>query len=590
MPSQGVAKWNGIEIQVSARMSRTPGVVPDQGQIAFRQGAAELPTAEDINGDLEFFYGGAKIDEFKDARITKVIDARGRNLDWQYNVKDRRWRWQYPVIWGRYNVRDDDNKLEAGTEKTPRELATLLLQALGETGFNVEDLPDDAELSPAVDWDFTPVARQLQELVAMYGCDVHLLPNNTVKIIREGTGSLPPEEDLERTPVSGLTILDAPDEVAAFAGDTVFESWLELEPIMYEYPDGKTVPLEDSELKPAAGWNSVDLDECLAIAESEADPVVQQRKRQQVKDHLYRTWRPKKFAGEATKPPGYTVEIVDGEEVPYPDVEDMRLILPLMPTRLLPGENSEAGEKKMSPAELGGFFWDTELSRNIEHANFRLIENKNFQIDTERGHIRLSRPAYRYAIFEESIGGEHMPARLWLRCGYHLRQTLYGPKFTHKFQKPTGYENDTQPEWINRSDIYRTVIATYPADYTEPFTPGSPVDNVADIEEILENACDQRILQYAVQQDPTVYPYNKLKQVSTSGRTKQVTHECGHGKLAKTTASVNYEHDRQQPLAYQKQQIQRDRDQAAKAAQKFQISVKMAKTALAFGTNGMFGQ
>jgi hypothetical protein len=461
-----------------------------------------------------------------------------------------------------------------------------LLTALGEAGFSVADLPTDYDLPPSVDWDYTPSAKQLQDLVAMYGCDVHLLPNNTVSIIREGTGDPPPSSDLKRTPTAGLSFLDAPDSVAAFAGDTVFESWLELEPIMYEYPDGETVLLDDSDLMPVDGWHTVDLEEFAQVAADETDPVLRQRKRQAAKDGVYRLWRVKKFAGSATKPPGY---VNDPEGSPYPDVTDMRLILPLVASRLLPGDDT-SGEKKFAPAELGGYFWkEGDLAGNTNHVKFRKLDSESFQIDAVRGHIRLNAAAYRFTTGSDAVGGRTEPAKLWLRCGYHLRQSLYGPRFTHKFEKSTGLSNGTDPEWINRSDVNRTVIATYAADYTEPFTPAASVDNESDIEQILEDACDQRILQYAVMQDPKQYPYSILKNIATSGVCRQVTHECGQGKLGETTASVNFEHDRQQPLAYQKQQQQRDRDLAAREGQNFQLAVKMSQTALAFNTNGAFG-
>ncbi len=568
---QGVAKWNGVDIQVSARMSRSPGVVPDQGLIVFRQGAAVLPS--NVNGTLAFYYGGSLVTEWTDARISKVIDVRGKVFDWQYNVRDRRWKWQYPVIWGRYNVRDDDNKLVEETKKNPRELVSLLLDALGETGYTVNDIPTADDLAPSVDWDFAPVARQLQEMVAMFGCDVHLLPNNKVAILREGTGDLPPSVDLKRTPATGLAIMDAPDEVAAFAGDTIFDSWLELEPIMYEYPDGETVLLEDSDLKPASGWNTVDLDEFLQVATDEADETIKQRKRQAAKDGLYRLYRVKKFAGAATKPPGYDL---DPEGSPYPDVTDMRQILPLIPTRLLPGDDT-TGEKKMAPAELGGFFWkEGDLAGNTNFEKFRKIDPQAFQIDVTRGHVRLSQATYKFTTGSDAAGGRTEPAKLWLRCGYHLRESLYGSRFTHVYRKPTGLANNTEAEWINRSDVQRVVIATYTNDYKEPFTPGTPVDNKTDIETILESSCDQRLLQYAVTQDPTVYSYNKLKDVATSGRCRQVTHECGQGKLAETTASVNFEHDRSQPEAIQKRQVARDKDLAAKQAYDFSVRLKVA--------------
>ena len=557
MPDQGIAKWNGLDVQEYAKMSRSRGVQPDTGEIVFARGAT-LPS--DANGTLAFFYGGVLVDEFVDCRISLVEDARATWKQWRYTVRDRRWKWRFPRIDGRYNVRDDDNSIVSGTAKNARELATLLLQALGETGFDVSALPTDPQLAPTVDWDFTPAAQQLQDLVAMFGCDVHLLPNNTVTILREGTGSVPTSAGLQSDAAIGLAITDAPDKVGAYAGNTQFESWLELEPIMYEYPDGATVLLDSSALRPAAGWGVVDLDACLAVAASEADSKLQQRKRQQAKDYLYRLWRPKKFAGTATKPPGYIGAVVT----------DMRLILPLIPNRLIPGENTPAGEKVMAPAELIGEFFDNTYQRNRNAVNLRKLEPNEFAIDVNRGHIRTSAPMYRI-----QNGGSHLPARLWLRCGYHLRESLYGAHWTSYWEQSTGFTSGTKTEWMNRSDVCRKIVAVYPTDYAEPFTPGTPIDNQTAINTILQNATTERIYQYANALTPTVYRYGTLISISTNGKTNQVTHECGRGRIAQTTASVGFEHDRSQPLAWQKKQLQADQNAAAITAGNFQQVVKL---------------
>ncbi len=557
MPDQGVATWNGLVVQEYAKMTRSKGVQPDTGEIVFARGTTQ---PSDANGTLAFFYGGVKIDEFKNCRISLVEDATGTWKQWRYTVRDRRWKWKFPRIDGRYNVRDDDNAVVPGTAKNARELATLLLQKLGETTFKVSALPTDAQLAPAIDWDFTPAAKQLQDLVAMFGCDVHLLPDDTIAILREGTGSLPSSTGLTTTPEVGLSITDAPDKAGVYAASTQFESWLELEPIMYEYPDGKVVLLDDSTLKPAAGWGVCDLDACLAVATAEADNKLKQRKRQQAKDYLYRLWRPKKFAGSATKPPVYGGAAVT----------DMRLILPLIPTRLIPGENTPSGEKVMAPAELIGEFFDDTYQRNRNASNLRKLEPNEFGIDANRGHIRTSKPMYRI-----QNGSSHLPARLWLRCGYHLRENLYGAQWTQFWEQATGAANGTATEWLNRSDVARKIIAVYPTDYAEPFTPGTPIDNVTAINTILQNAATERIYQYSNALTPTVYRYGSIVQIATNGKVSQVTHECGRGRRAQTIASVGFEHDRSQPMAWQKKQLQADQNQAAITAGNFNQVLKL---------------
>lgn len=58
-----------------------------------------------------------------------------------------------------------------------------------------------------------------------------------------------------------------------------------------------------------------------------------------------------------------------------------------------------------------------------------------------------------------------------------------------------------------------------------------------------------------------------------------MSHECGQGKLAKTTASVGVDHDAGQPQAYQKRQMQRDQDAASRVAQNFVDQIKLKKNA-----------
>ncbi len=215
-------------------------------------------------------------------------------------------------------------------------------------------------------------------------------------------------------------------------------------------------------------------------------------------------------------------------------VTDMRLILPLIPTRLIPGENTPSGEKVMAPAELIGEFFDDTYQRNRNAVNLRKLEPNEFSIDPNRGHIRTSIPLYRI-----QNGSSHLPARLWLRCGYHLRENLYGAHWTNYYEQNTGASNGTATEWINRSDISRKIIAVYPTDYAEPFTPGTPIDNNSAVQTILQNATTERIYQYSNALTPTVYRYTTIVSVPTNGRTSQVTHECAAaGRLRQLRVSA----------------------------------------------------
>src|SRR4029078_12160892 len=58
------------------------------------------------------------------------------------SLLDRRWKWKYGTISGRFNLRSRAGVLDPETERTPQELATLLLRAMGEPGFSVADMPN----------------------------------------------------------------------------------------------------------------------------------------------------------------------------------------------------------------------------------------------------------------------------------------------------------------------------------------------------------------------------------------------------------------------------------------------------------------
>ena len=157
-------------------------------------------------------------------------------------------------MFGNWNVRDDKDELVAGFSKTPRELAELLLIALGETGYDVSALPTDIELAPAVNWHYTPAAVELDKLCAFFGCSVTLQNDNTVKIVTDNTGTEPDNTGLMLPVESGLIINLAPDYVTAFAGDTLFDGWLTTEALGVEL-NGTRRPIDLLTYRPPEGWN-----------------------------------------------------------------------------------------------------------------------------------------------------------------------------------------------------------------------------------------------------------------------------------------------------------------------------------------------
>jgi hypothetical protein len=257
MATRCKAFFGGLEVQVSFSMTRSPGVSPDIGQLVFRQGTT-LPGG--FIGDLVLTNDSTPIVTFFGCMLIAPKEQFERNRDIVYRVVDRRWRWKTPTLLGEYNVRDDANLIIAGTEKNPRELALLALQALHyPTGgsFNVDALPTDVELAPHVVWKYESAAAVLDRLCALFGCSVHLMNDNSVRILQDNVGTEPDDTGLMFPVETGLIVNQAPDYVSAYAGDTWFDGWLLTEDIGLEL-GGAVKPIDMLSYKPNGGWKSGD--------------------------------------------------------------------------------------------------------------------------------------------------------------------------------------------------------------------------------------------------------------------------------------------------------------------------------------------
>ena len=145
------------------------GIAPGVGSIT------AVPFAGFANtvGDLVLTYDSTTI-RFRDCSIVNPSLKGGANSPrmWSLSVLDRRWKWKFGEVSGRYNSLRPDNDLDERTEKTPRELATLLLDAMGEENYDISALPDTAR--PHVNWYFANPALELQNLCDSLGCRVIL--------------------------------------------------------------------------------------------------------------------------------------------------------------------------------------------------------------------------------------------------------------------------------------------------------------------------------------------------------------------------------------------------------------------------------
>ena len=157
--------------------TRTLGIQPDVNTVPITWTESSIPTTP---GNLVLSDG------IQNVKIDSHTDRRGKGGKYiDCVVRDRRWAWSYGHITGEYNRPDAEGK--PAQDKTVRQLAALCLDAMGETGYDVSALSNT--LYPHVAWDWSKPAEELQKLCEEDGTAVALLLDNTVKVVRLGTGA-----------------------------------------------------------------------------------------------------------------------------------------------------------------------------------------------------------------------------------------------------------------------------------------------------------------------------------------------------------------------------------------------------------------
>lgn len=196
---------------------------------------------------------------------------------------DRRWMWQFGSIDGRYNVTaprvydvpainasgtqtgnptspddaDTAPSIQEDTKKSARELATLLFEAMGETGYDVGALPHDD--FPAKEWDATNPARELESLANQYGCVVCYSPfTDKAGIVKDGVGAELPQPGVSDLQSDALSIdpPEGPRAIVVYGAPVEHQVRFQLEAVGLDF-DGRVKLLDDLSYKPSGGWGSM---------------------------------------------------------------------------------------------------------------------------------------------------------------------------------------------------------------------------------------------------------------------------------------------------------------------------------------------
>ena len=223
-----------------------------------------------------------------------LVDHGPSGIEIIADYSDRRWRWRdFGVLNGCYNQLDPHGKLIWWTVRSPLELAILCLDAMGETGYEIDmppglsskaarilltpprvkgrgrpkvgevvrppedflapgtNLPPTGT-NPPINWEGEVPAQALQRLCDIFGRRVvYDLAGDRVLIARIGVGSpLPPGSIASESP--SLQIPAKPDGVAVRGSPTRYQVRLPLEAVGEEW-DGSYRPINELSYAPIVG-------------------------------------------------------------------------------------------------------------------------------------------------------------------------------------------------------------------------------------------------------------------------------------------------------------------------------------------------
>lgn len=376
-------------------------------------------------------------------------------------IFDRRWRWHKKgEISGTYNVRNMDNTVVDGTNKSPQQMAVMAFQALREPNFTVSLLPNEADDRPFVAWECESPQDILDWLCERSGCDV--APNwhtNDMVIWPLGAGSGLPTGG-EQTVSVGFNRGVVADAIKFCCGYTLHQNKFELEAVAkdtdgswkthdeVEYSDSLTGLGYAARYDPAADQD---------------DPV------RELARSAFKTYRVKNFADGTWTLPA-TGETLESRE----DVLPFR-------TTLLQGTHAPDGTKVEDAPFIEGVFMvgideDPDSMTNTEEGE--RLDDVRFRIDRENGLVHFNEPIVKL-ISDSNDGIE--PAELDITLAHRVRDRDYGHAYQRYIvQQSTGLGAGTPALVIRRDDLRLTFIGKYEPGEDSPNEVEDNTDSVND--------------------------------------------------------------------------------------------------------------
>lgn len=488
-----ILTFTGVDHPIKLYGQNTLGTTPDVYALQFTPQVAAIPNAG--TSTLVFGNQGVTI-TLTNCYIDSVQYARsGRGFICTAYIWDRRWRWQNRVISGRYNARNPDGTIIAATEKTPRELATLLLTAIGETA--AVTMLENGD-RPEINWDNANAADELYDLLRSRGCAIGI-PNNTTTIYELGGGTGAPNNTDVISVQQNVDPPELPETLRLICNDTVFQSKLHLIPVGID-TDGTIVHIDDLSYKPAGGWGVVS--NWLEFPE-----ITDEDSRQLAIQSVGKLY---KIDSQAD---GY--QSIDGTDITTNDASEL---LPLS-TKLLSVYTDLNGKQRAERAYLEGTYAvesapANELANTPDFTHYQ----GSWKLYGDTGLVELTQPA----IYLDD-NDQWTAADLYLVCSYSILDPSTGQYYREQFDRSLGGFGTVA---VRTEDLFRTIRQEY--DYADPSVVMTTHDNLSTLTTAAESVLDALEARY-VQQTGYVVLYRNVQSVFSNGIIFQVAYRAGTG-------------------------------------------------------------
>ena len=540
------ATYPGVINVLKASYTLSPGITPSVVTMdIIPQNATIQPV-----GDVVFVHGNTTL-TIPGCRADQASMVRGTDGTLvSFSLMDRRWRWKFGEIYGSYNQRDADGLIITATEKTPQQLATLCLQAMGETATGVDAIPTAAR--PEVDWVAANPAESLADLLESFGLIIVLQIDGTVAIRQQGVGAaLPENANLLEQQVSSNPP-EIPATIRVLGGANRYQARLKLEAVAYD-TDGRIKPIDQLSYKPGGGWNKQTMF-FSSIPEGEARALA-------LRD-VYKLYR---IADMDSPTPAPIVTLPDGVASIQPPfipvgpiqgggagpaqapqqpggvgytVQRLREILPLEKGLVQTGPDANGIRRRKPEAVYGEYYVGNVGLENPRNAQKNAMFWNNWQyrqrftVEHDLGLVRFDEQVTRW----DNAAKEFRAAELYLECSFSVRNPDTHSQMRWSYTQATNAASGYGVEVVRREELVWERYERYIADNFNSWQ-----------EKTYKNELDTqsgyyaagRLAQYVTQSGASGR-YAGLQSINPDGAISQVTWEIG-GSGCYTSASRLYE-------------------------------------------------